>query len=64
MRMKSTHWTGKYSEKIMRVKKLQNMQCFPKVARVADHFNRVADQLPHFTRPNDPQNLNWGEEPE
>ena len=25
-------------------------QCFPKVARVADHFNRVADQLPHFAR--------------
>ena len=35
-------------------------QCFPKVTRVADHFNRVADQLPHFARPNDPQNLNWG----
>ena len=35
-------------------------QCFPKVARVADHFNRVADQLPHFPGPNDPQNLNWG----
>ena len=35
------------------------IQCFPKVARVADHFNRVADQLPHFARPNDPQNLNW-----
>ncbi len=26
----------------------QSIQCFPKVARVADHFNRVADQLPHF----------------
>ncbi len=35
-------------------------QCFPKVAWVADHFNRVADQLPHFARPNDPPNLNWG----
>ena len=35
-----------------------NFQCFPKVARVADHFNIVADQLPHFARPNDPQNLN------
>ena len=35
-------------------------QCFPKVARVADHFNRVADQLPHFARPNDPPNLKWG----
>ena len=35
------------------------LQCFPKVAPVADHFNRVADQLRHFARPNDPQNLNW-----
>ncbi len=35
-------------------------QCFPKVARVADHFNRVADQRPHFARPNDPLNLNGG----
>ncbi len=40
-----------------------SIQCFPKVARVADHVNRVADQLPHFSRPNDPQNLNWGEGP-
>ncbi len=36
------------------------MQCFPKVAQVADHFNKVADQLSHFARPNDPRNLNWG----
>ena len=39
------------------------VQCFPKVARVADHFNRVADQLPHFAKPNDPPNLNWGRGP-
>ena len=30
-----------------------NLQCFLKVARVADHLNRVADQLRHFARPND-----------
>ena len=39
---------------------IKMLQCFPKVARVADHFNRVADQLPYFARPNDPQNLNGG----
>ncbi len=59
----STPWKGSTpdgawsSEQLLYklLKCTSNQQCFPKVARVADHFNRVADQLRHFARANDPQ---------